>query len=127
MVGTVDALRRHHLDCHVGVVEPARHRLHQAHHHVLHAGPVAVVVQHERAVGPARRAAEGGRAHTRVDGGKVVVQRVEVLQEVGQRAAEHAQDLLVARLLAEVEERLAEQLPQLLGVHPCAATRDTPQ
>ena len=104
-----------HVNVDGGVVQLAGHRLHDADHDVLQPRPLRVVVQDGGPVRLPHRASEGGSAHARVDAGQVVVQGVEVLQEVGGGGAQHLQDLVVARLLAVVEEHLAEQLQHIAG------------
>lgn len=72
-------------------------------------------MQDERAVLRPLGAAEGGGPHARVDGGQVVVQGVQVLQEVTRGRPQHLQDLVVAGLLAEFEEHAAEQFEDVAG------------
>lgn len=55
-------------------------------------------------------ATKRGRFHARVDGAQVVVESVEVLEKVARGRAEHAKDLVEARLDAKLEKELTEQL-----------------
>lgn len=74
-------------------------------------------MQHQLAVGFG--APERGCPHARVQRAEVVVQGVQVLQEVARCRPEHLQYLVVARVLAELEERLAEQLQYVTGRYIC--------
>lgn len=86
-------------------------------HDVLQAGPFGVVVQYELAV--RFRTPERGRSHSRVQRAQVVVQGVQVLEEIPRRRTEHLENLVVAGVLAELEERLAEQLEDVAGGNVC--------
>lgn len=119
------ALAADNLDLHVDTVQLGRDRLHDPDHDVLQSRPLRVVVQHELAV--RLRAAERRSPHARVERAQVVVQRIQVLEEVTRRRTEHLQDLVVARVLAELEERLAEQLQDVAGGNVCPYGRKSMQ
>lgn len=72
-------------------------------------------MQHQGAIFRALSTAERGRSHARVQGAQVIMQRVQVLEEVTWGGAQHLEDLVVARVLAELEERFAEELQDRVG------------
>lgn len=75
----------------------------------------AVVMQMHCSVGGVGHP-EGGRPHARVYRAEVVVEIVQVGEEVVQIAAQHAQDLIVAILLAVFEKVIAKRLQTCVDV-----------
>ena len=76
------------LDVDLRAVQGLSDAPHQPDHDVFQALSLRVVVENERTIAVPCAASEGWGAHAGVDGGQVVVQGVEVLQEVTCRRAQ---------------------------------------